>query len=268
MSHLEQILNEYKSLNLGDVQNFDRFNELLLIHSSSAMEGSTLTSEETEMLIEENVTPKGKPLEHSLMIKDHHEALKYIIEQSKDLSQISESIIKKIASLVMRSTGGEYSSALGTIDSRLGEYRKSASRAAGGSYYVSHEKIESMMADLISMVNASLGKISSIPDIMTLSSYAHLQLLTIHPFVDGNGRSARLLQNLILQMYEMPLLIIRHQQKTDYIEAIKKARAEEDVEPFKNFIVQEYSHHLKLETERAKAMQKGNSKGISFAINL
>lgn len=268
MPHLEKILTEYKSLNLGDVQNFERFNELLLIHSSSAMEGSTLTLEETEMLIEENVTPKGKPLEHSLMIKDHYEALKYVITESKRLDKVTEGMIKKIGSLVMKSTGGEYSSALGTVDSRLGDYRKSASRAAGGSYYVSHEKIESMMRDLISNINASLNKVSYPSDIITLSSYAHLQLLTIHPFVDGNGRSARLLQNLILQKHEMPLMIIRHEQKSDYISAIKMAREKEDVGPFKSFIEKEYSYHLKLEVDRAKLMQKGQSRGMSFSINL
>ena len=268
MSGLENILKQYRSLNLGDVQNYDKYNELLLIHSSSVMEGSTLTLDETEMLIEENVTPKGKPLEHSLMIKDHHEALKYIIAESENLERVTEDMIKKIGSLVMKSTGGEYSSALGTIDSRLGDYRRSASRAAGGSYYVSHDKIEPMMRDLVSNINTAINKISSISDIMTLSSYAHLQLLTIHPFVDGNGRSARLLQNLILQKHKMPLLIIRHEQKSDYISAIKSAREKEDIGLFKNFVEKEYSYHLKLEVDKAKAMQKGKSKGMSFTFNL
>ncbi|ELR70420.1 hypothetical protein C900_03774 [Fulvivirga imtechensis AK7] len=232
------------------------------------MEGSTLTLDETEMLIEENATPKGKPLEHSLMIKDHYEALKYVIEQSKNINQISEPIIKKIGALVMHSTGGEYSSALGTVDSRLGDFRLSASRAAGGSYYISHEKILPMMNDLYQNINKSINSILSVDDIMSLSSYAHLQLLSIHPFIDGNGRSARLLQNLILLKHKLPLLIIRHEHKTDYIAAIKQSREKEDVKPFQTFLEKEYIDHIQNEIDRAKAMSKGNSKGISFTINL
>ena len=268
MSILSTLYNQYQSLKLNEIQNYDRYNELLLIHSSSVMEGSTLTLDETEMLIEEDTTPKGKPLEHSLMIKDHYEALKYVIEQSKKIKHISEPVIKKIGALVMCSTGGAYSSALGTVDSRLGDFRLSASRAAGGSYYVSHDKILPMMDDLYRNVNKSIHEVSSVDDIMTLSSYAHLQLLTIHPFVDGNGRSARLLQNLILLKHNLPLLIIRHENKSDYIAAIKNARAKEDVQPFQKFPEHEYTYHLKLEIDKAQAMKKGKSGGMSFTINL
>ena len=242
MSILSTLYNQYKSLKLNEIQNYDRYNELLLIHSSSVMEGSTLTLDETEMLIEEDTTPKGKPLEHSLMIKDHYEALKYVIEQSKKIKHISEPVIKKIGAMVMRSTGG--------------------------SYYVSHDKILSMMNDLYQNVNKSINEVSSVDDIMTLSSYAHLQLLTIHPFVDGNGRSARLLQNLILLKHNLPLLIIRHENKSDYIAAIKNARAKEDVQPFQKFPEHEYTYHLKLEIDKAQAMKKGKSGGTSFTVNL
>lgn len=268
MVDLESILKQYRSLNLGDVQNFDRYSELLLVYSSSAMEGSTLTLNETEMLIEESLTPKGRPLEHSMMIKDHYKALSHIITQSKSIDRISVDTIKKIGSLVMNSTGREYSSPLGTVDSRLGDYRRSASRVDGGSFYVSPEKIEPMMFDLVTNINESINKITSTSDIMTLSSYAHLQLIIIHPFVDGNGRSARLLQNLILQKHKLPLMIIRHEQKSDYISAIKMARNKEDIGYFKNFIENEYSYHLKLEVNRAQAMQKGKVKGLSFTIDL
>ncbi|TRX60021.1 Fic family protein [Fulvivirga sp. M361] len=268
MSTLSKLYKEYRSLKLSDIQNYDRYNELLLIHSSSVMEGSTLTIDETEMLIEEDTTPKGKPLEHSLMIKDHFQALQYVIEQSKEINAISESIIKKIRVLIMRSTGGEYSAALGTVDSRLGDFRLSASRAAGGSYYVSHDKIVPMMNDLYKNVNDSINKTLSIDDVMTLSSYAHLQFLTIHPFVDGNGRSARLLQNLILLKHNLPLLIIRHENKADYIAAIKLSRQEEEVIHFETFLKNEYIFHIQNEVNKAKTMKQDGSKGISFTINL
>jgi Fic family protein len=64
MEDIKKIVEEYQSLNLHDVIDYDKFNQYAIVHHSSSIEGSTLTENETRLLLEEGVTPKGKPLEH------------------------------------------------------------------------------------------------------------------------------------------------------------------------------------------------------------
>lgn len=78
-----ELLNEYQSLNLSQSINYDKFNRYLITHHSTSIEGSTLTEIETHLLLDEGLTPYGKPLEHSLMTTDHADALSFKIEQAK-----------------------------------------------------------------------------------------------------------------------------------------------------------------------------------------
>lgn len=269
MKTLLDTYSKYQKLPISEIMDYNRYNELLMIHSSSVMEGSTLTLDETEILIQEGIAPKGKPLSHSLMIKDHFDALQFVINKSKLINiKMTSDFLKEIGARVMYGTGGVYNSALGNIDSRKGDFRVSASRAAGGSYYVNHSKINPMINDLCNTINQTIDKISSLTDVLSLSSYAHLQLLTIHPFADGNGRSSRLLQNYIMLRKGFPLVIIRKEQKEDYISSIKTSRLKDKPDPFIQFISNEYQHHLEAEIKKYKDMQKGKSRGLTFILNL
>src|SRR5579863_74425 len=96
------LLSRYKALNLQDVLDHERFNEYAIVHHSSSIEGSTLTEVETRLLLEEDITPKGKPLTHSLMVKDHYTALRYILEAAVTKKAISVDFIQQINALVMK----------------------------------------------------------------------------------------------------------------------------------------------------------------------
>lgn len=80
MEELIKLENEYQTLILGDTFDYDKFNEFSIVHHSNLIEGSTLTKEETFLLLDEKLTPKNKPIAHSLMTLDCLEALKYLIE--------------------------------------------------------------------------------------------------------------------------------------------------------------------------------------------
>ena len=80
MEQIVKIIADYQSFNLHDVIDHDRFNQYAIVHHSSSIEGSTLTENETRLLLEEDVTPKGKPLQHSLMVKDHYDALLFVLD--------------------------------------------------------------------------------------------------------------------------------------------------------------------------------------------
>ena len=101
-------IEHYLSLNLSNNLDYDKFNEYAIVHHSSTIEGSTLTEIETRLLLDEGLTPKGKPLAHSLMVKDHLGALQHTIKYAEQQQRISTSFIQSINTQVMKNTGKEY----------------------------------------------------------------------------------------------------------------------------------------------------------------
>src|SRR5260221_11408479 len=128
------LLSHYNELNLEDVLGHERFNEYGIVHHSSSIEGSTLTEVETRLLLEEDITPKGKPLTHSLMVKDHYTALRYVLQAAAAKKAISVDFIQQINALVMKNTGSIYNTVLGEIDATKGMFRKGNVSAGGATF--------------------------------------------------------------------------------------------------------------------------------------
>ena len=154
MQTIDQILEEYRSLKLSEVIDFDKFNEYANVHHSSSIEGSTLTENETRLLLDENLTPKGKPLTHTLMTKDHYDALRFCLNEADASTSIHLSLrlIQKINALVMKNTGSVYNTPLGVVDGTKGEFRK-GNVSAGNAYFPSYDKVESLTVQLVSSIN-------------------------------------------------------------------------------------------------------------------
>src|SRR5688572_10591875 len=130
--NIEKTIATYISLNLDAVIDHQKFSEYALTHHSTALEGSTLTEADTRLLLDEGATPKGKPLEHSLMVKDHYEALQFALSNARAKEPVTVGLIQTIAGKVLKSTGKIYNTPLGNIDSSKGEFRK-GNVSAGGS---------------------------------------------------------------------------------------------------------------------------------------
>jgi Fic family protein len=96
---VEKLVEQYEKYKLSEIIDYDKFNSYAIVHHSSSIEGSTLSEVETRLLLDENLTPKGKPLEHSLMIKDHFAALQFILQEAKDKRTL---IILYSGSLMLR----------------------------------------------------------------------------------------------------------------------------------------------------------------------
>lgn len=88
MDKVDVLLKNYRSLNLESIIDFSKFNEYAITYHSTAIEGSTLTENETRLLLEEGLTPKGKPLLHSLMVTDHYKALLFVLEEVKKVNSL------------------------------------------------------------------------------------------------------------------------------------------------------------------------------------
>lgn len=268
MKTLLATISKYEKLKLEEVFNFQKFNLFAITAHSTQLEGSTLTLEETQLFLDENISPGGKPLEHILMVKDHQDAMDFVIsEGAKDKLEITPALIQKINAMVMKSSDKIVETVLGKVDCTKGEYRKS-SVIAGTSTFPSHTKIDTLIKRLCDDLNNSLIKVSTKESALELSYAAHFHLVSIHPFYDGNGRTSRLLMNLIQQHYKLPLSTVYKEDKLKYFESLKLSRQQESLEPIIDFMSNQHNKFLTEQMQPIlKAQKKKNTNdGFSFFL--
>lgn len=246
------ILKEFQSLDLDEVIDFNRFNEYSIVHHSTAIEGATLTEVETRVLLENGRTPSGKPLTHSLMVKDHYQALQLTLQKASEKIPVTVGLIQEINAAVMSSTGGTYNTALGTVDASKGEFRK-GNVSAGGSYFVGFEKVPSYTEKFALNLQQQIErKDHNYESILRLSFAAHFDLVNIHPFYDGNGRTSRLMMNYVQHRFRLPLAIVFSEDRVNYLNALIEANKQQDLEIFHTFMFGQYAKHLQHEINRYK----------------
>ncbi len=239
---IAKLVQEYEDLELSRVVDYEKFNSYSIVHHSSSIEGSTLTETDTQLLLDEGITPAGKPLEHSLMVKDHYDALKLVLSDFPD--ELTLAFIQRINAKVMAEIGHIYQTPLGTVDASKGELRK-GNVTAGGAYFPNYDKVERLTNELVAYLNKEMPKAATLEDKLKLSFDAHFILVGIHPFYDGNGRTSRLLMNGIQHKFGLPLAIVFKEDKSLYFEALNQSRQDESKEPFYNFMFAQYGKHLK-----------------------
>ena len=260
-----QLISQYKTLGLSKVINYDKFNLYALTHHSTFIEGSTLTEIETQLLLDEDLTPKGKPLAHSLMTKDHHRALLFILQQAKQKTTINSAFIKKINALVLKHTGAYYKTILGEVDSSRGEYRLS-NVSAGTRYFSHYSKVAILVEQLCKKLTEQLQQVQSIEAQLYLAFDAHFDLVSIHPFYDGNGRTSRLLMNYIQAYFNLPLALVFKEDKATYFEALERTRKEENLVWFRQFMLGQYEKYLTKEIQKYNDVQNSIKKGNGFSF--
>lgn len=266
---IENLIKQYESCHLSDVIDYDKFNHFAIVHHSSSIEGSTLTETETRLLLDENMTPSGKPLEHSLMTKDHYKALQFILHAATSKTSITPAFIQQINGHVMKSTGAEYNTIFGTIDASKGMYRK-GNVSAGNSYFVNYDKVEGLVIELSTKLNEQLKNCKTFFEKLDTSFSAHFHLVSIHPFYDGNGRTSRLLMNYIQKISDLPLSIVFKEDKAAYFDALLNTRKQDDIEIFKSFMYGQYEKYLKNEIGKyqeilpVKEIKPNRGKGLFF----
>ncbi|MFW5759829.1 MAG: Fic family protein, partial [Cyclobacteriaceae bacterium] len=237
------------------------FNLYSLVHHSTTIEGSTLTEGETKLLLDKGLTAQGKPLEHSLMVKDAYKALLWVKEIANQKSAITESFLKDLNAIICHSTGEVLNTVLGSVDGSKGEYRKSASYAQGGSYYLSSAKIPAAMQSFCKEANLKLSEATNLQAQYDLSFDLHYNLVTIHPWIDGNGRTARLLMNYIQFYFEIPLAKVFLQHRQTYINALVETRKHDDINIFRQFM---YGQQKKYFQEKIEEFKRSQDQGFNL----
>ena len=195
--------------------------ELLLqwTYNSNAIEGNTLTLRETKVVLEDGFTIGGKTLTEHLEVVNHKEAIFYIEDIVNEEEPLSEKQIKNIHYLILK----------GIDDEKAGVYRERKVIISGASHTPPPPyQLKSKMEGLISWYRNVGSKLHTVERAAKL----HTDFVNIHPFVDGNGRTARLLLNFELMKEGYPPAIIRTEDRRDYYEALDKAATTGDYDDF------------------------------------
>jgi len=250
---LPELIKHYQALTTG-VINFELYNQMVHTHHSTAIEGSTLTLLETQTLVEKGLTAGGKPLEHHLMVVDHQVAQQLVLDWATQREPLNRARLQAIAAAVMRQTGGPTNTLLGTFDSSLGEFR-TVSAMAGSRMFIDARKVPAAVDTLLKEMNTLLPAVKTVRQVYDLSFQVHFQLVSIHPFGDGNGRTSRLLMNYVQQYHGLPLSLVYAQDRTAYIAALEESRRQEDTKPIADFMYGQLTQFLLQETARLSTPQ-------------
>jgi len=246
---MENLIERYRTLGIAQVLDYDKFNHISIIHHSTSIEGCTLTEVETAVLLHEGLTPHGKPLSHSLMVKDHFDALHFVLDKAAHKTALSIPLIQQIAARVLKNTGAVYQTALGAVDASQGEFRR-GNVYAGESYFPNYDKVPWLMQELLDFIHRSMLPHLSVTQALNISFDTHFQFVSIHPFYDGNGRTARLLMNYIQHYYNLPLGTVLQQSRADYFQALVDSRQKNNPHIFREWMANEYRKHIEREIEK------------------
>lgn len=224
------------------------------VFESNAIEGSTLTVYETKVVIEDGLTVGGKPLRDVLAANDLAHALDWVEELSVGTAPLSTSMIKQLHGLVVR----------GDPSALPGEFKRSENTVTGA---VHRPPLSVHCPVLVDCVAAYLAATST-PQVDPIieSAVVHAWLVGIHPFQDGNGRTTRLISNLVLRRRQSLFALVQNSQRARYYETLDRAHCTGDLTDFILFwtscvevVVSEY--------ERLRGDPAVRERAVEYAIS-
>ena len=224
----KKIIQAARPLKPEEIKELDAYFKIGLTYSSNALEGNTLTISETKVLLEDGLTAGGKPLKDSLEVIGHAKAYDFMLQIIREKPfELTEHIILELHRLFYE----------GIDKQNAGKYRDISVYITGTDYLPPEsEQVPVMMKEYIHKVNQLSGKVHPIE----LAALAHKWLVDIHPYVDGNGRTARLLMNLFLIHYGFGIVSIPPVLRLEYIDALRVSQRanQPDTEPFIKLIAE------------------------------
>lgn len=206
---LKKELGKYRPFSGEILKQLKEYYRIGLTYSSNALEGNSLTETETKIVLEDGITIGGKPIKDYYEALGHSEAYDFIYKLAKK-ENFTETDIKKLHRLFYYRID----------EKKAGKYRKEKVFIAGSKYTLpSPDKVPTLMKGFATKARTLEKKHHPIE----YSALIHKEFVFIHPFIDGNGRVARLLMNLILLQKGYAIAIIPPILRRDYIQALEKA---------------------------------------------
>lgn len=218
---LQQEINGKQPLSKHALKQLKEYYRISLTYSSNALEGNSLTETETKIVLEDGITIGGKPLKDHFEAMGHSEAFDLLYTLAKKTEITERNILELHKLFYFR------------IDTKnAGHYRKVGVVVTGSTLeFPRPAELKKAMQDFVAVIQNQ--RIHCHP--IEFAARLHIDLVSIHPFIDGNGRTARLLMNLALLQAGYPITIIPPVLRGDYIDALK-ASNQGDKQPFINLL--------------------------------
>lgn len=203
-----------------------RADELEAIYTSNAIEGSTLTLRETELVVEQGITIGGKPLKDHLAAVNLAAALQQIKDIARGGPPLTEAMALDLHRIVLTRID----------DANAGRYRHDPVRIVGATHAPPNAR---RVPDVMAALWDDYARRADHDHPVLVAADLHERIAAIHPFIDGNGRTARLVMNLHLLRYGYPLTIIpaERDMRLAYYEALGVAAANQDPTLFRAFVI-------------------------------
>ncbi len=218
LDKLKEKLDKYRPLAKNVVQNLHEDLVLRWTYNSTAIEGNTLTLQEPKVAIE-GITIGGKTLREHFEAINHREAILFIEELVQKKENLSELDIKSIHSLILKNIDRD----------NAGAYRKTNVIISGAEHKPPHFlEVPQQMQAFTKWYNENKNKLHPVE----MAARVHIDFVGIHPFIDGNGRTSRLLMNLELMKSGFPPAIIRVEDRLAYYKALDLAHTQKEYQPF------------------------------------
>lgn len=232
----KQHLDSYKPLQNELIKNLEEWFRIELTYTSNAIEGNTLTRQETAMVVEEGLTVQGKSLTEHQEAINHAQAFDYIQTlASKGRQQLTAREILDIHSIILSKID----------DTNKGRYRNVAVRLRGSETILPNPlKVPELMEEFVIWLQKETNEHP-----IKIAIDAHFKLVSIHPFVDGNGRTARLLMNLLLIQVGFPPAIVRKEDRSVYINSLEKGQTKGDLIDYYNLMFEAVDRSLDIYLE-------------------
>lgn len=246
----EEVRQEYQTKVQGRMaeEDFRRNNEALFSAHSCAIEGNSFTVDDTRALMEQGLgmtVPAGKKLYELMEMSDHLRAYEYVMDNLDH--PLDEAFLKEVNRLVT-----EHTLAYRAENAVPGEYTD-VDMAAGDTVFGEHEKLIARVPQLLESTEQAMQG-DTHPMVIAARFHGYYEYL--HPFRDGNGRTGRLLSNYILMRKGHPQLVIKLEERAEYISALKQIRKEGTDEFLTEFFFDRAIAHMQEDLQQKRSNSK------------
>ena len=241
---LKEVIDKYNSLRINQQLDYDKFYLYSIITHSTAIEGSTVTEVEAQLLFDEGITSSKRTITEQMMNLDLKNAYEKSFEYAKNHEKLTVEMLCKLSSILMQNTGTEYNTIAGSFSSAKGELRLlNVSAGRGGKSYLAWQKVPDRLQKTCDYLNRRRSEIdkNNIEEIYKLSFEAHYLLVSIHPWADGNGRMSRLVMNMIQKEFDVIPSIVKKENRVEYIQSLASSQVKDDMQDFMDFMM---NHHI------------------------
>lgn len=225
IDYLKGLLDRKRPLDRLEVKRLHEYDHIEMVYNSNAIEGNTLTRFETKMVIEQGLTVGEKGLKYYLEAVNLSEAIEYAEELATQQHLLTEKDLKQLHHMILK----------GTNEKHAGVYRHINVFISGSEHKPPAPfHIQPDMEQLFKWYEENSDQLHPVE----LAAIFHFKLVSIHPFVDGNGRTSRLCMNFILTQNGYPPVIVKadDESKREYYRTLEHGNTKNDVQPFVTFI--------------------------------